>query len=117
MNKRGKIHITDHARHRLTERVPDIARGNVQQFVSAARYKGIDLSRSEDPHHRGLYYSLRHRAVNRNQQHTRYTLYHDMVFVFKGHGNNRRTLVTVLYENEVKDNGNAKTTTHDHRLG
>ena len=101
MNQRGKIHITDHARQRLQERVPDIARGNVQQFVSAARYKGIDLARSEEVPHRRLFYALCHRAVNRNRHHTRYMLYHGMVFVFQGSCNNRRTLVTVLYESEV----------------
>ena len=88
-----KIEITEHARQRLMERMPEINIKQYNQIVQCARYKGkteYDL-RKENP----IFANALLKRFRRDNS-TEIRVYKDHVFVFFGNNRHARTLKTVV---------------------
>lgn len=91
--KMKKIEITEHARQRLMERMPEVDSSQYAQVVQCARYKGKTASqlKKENPQ---FAKALMKRFYKDNS--TEIRVYRNHVFIFFGsHGHSRR-LKTVV---------------------
>ena len=90
---RSRIIITKHARERLGERFPNICSCEYQQFVSAARYKGLSFSEMLRKSGEKAYEIFNRFHYNNS---TKLKYYKDAIFVFSGNHHGCHTLVTVV---------------------
>ena len=90
---RKKIEITNHARQRLSERMPEIQPRDYEKVVQSARYNGKtkhDLLK-ENPRFAQEVFKRFHKNNS-----TEVRVYKDHVFIFCGNKGHSRTLRTVV---------------------
>ena len=98
MQKRSKISITEHAKQRLSERVPELRSSDYYGFVSTARYSGATLHDLRYNNPEIASYIAKHFNANNS---TQLRHYRNCVFVFSGNSHKAHTLVTVVNLSDV----------------
>lgn len=93
MHTQCKILISNHAKRRLSERIPGLGKNDYRQYVRAARYQGETIAQiaRNNPE---LAEKLSTRFPFNNSEQLR--LYKGNLFIFAGGGGKARTLVTVI---------------------
>ena len=96
--QRRKISITQHAKQRLAERVPEIRACDYNSFVSSARYNGKSIAELKDSNPRMADYISSNFGWDNS---TKIKFYRNCAFVFSGNSHKARTLVTVVNLSDV----------------
>ena len=91
--QRSKISITQHAKQRLAERVPEIRSCDYNSFVCSARYNGESIAELRWSNPRMANYISSNFDWGNS---TKIKFYRNCVFVFSGNSHKAHTLVTVV---------------------
>lgn len=100
MQKRSKIHISKHAKRRLSERVKDVRSCDYNGFVNNARYNGMTLFDLSIKKPKIASYIRQNFTTGKSSQ---IRFYKGCVFLFGGNNGKAHTLVTVVNLSDEKE--------------